>query len=85
MMANFSLSRCCTGTYSPKASPGGEAVIKSGTDFMTDEESGQKCWILHLFADFFHSASARRSSSDPAYAGPPPPRGKAFGALRTNR
>jgi len=37
----------------------GEAVERSETD----EERGQKCWILLLIAGFFHSANARRSSS----------------------
>jgi len=54
--------------------PRGEAVERSETD----EECGLKCWILHLFAGICHSAGARRSSSDPAYAGPPSPRGKAL-------
>jgi hypothetical protein len=62
--ANFSLS-----TYLPPeaalASPGGKLAQNRlfGTDFVTDEECGQKCFVFYAATGFFLHFRYRRSSS----------------------
>ena len=49
----------------PKASPGGKLAQNRlfGTDFVTDEECGQKCFVFYAATGFFLHFRYRRSSS----------------------
>ena len=55
----------CYGAAAPKASPGGKLAQNRlfGTDFVTDEECGQKCFVFYAATGFFLHFRYRRSSS----------------------
>ena len=55
----------CCGAAAPKASPGGKLAQNRlfGTDFVTDEECGQKCFVFYAVTGFFLHFRYRRSSS----------------------
>ena len=55
----------CCGAVAPLASPGGKLAQNRlfGTDFVTDEECGQKCFVFYAATGFFLHFRYRRSSS----------------------
>ena len=55
----------CCGAAAPLASPGGKLSQNRlfGTDFVTDEECGQKCFVFYAATGFFLHFRYRRSSS----------------------
>jgi hypothetical protein len=55
----------CCGAAAPLASPGGKLAQNRlfETDFVTDEECGQKCLVFYAVTGFFLHFRYRRSSS----------------------